>query len=246
VPPISYADAPVSVRDDLVDAHQRAWDRLSNAGTWWNGAERVAIAAEIRNAASCPLCSERRLAESTEATAGEHASLGVLAPPAVEAVHQITSDPRRLSRTWFEKCQADGLGDAHYVELVGVVATVVSIDAFCRGLGVPLHSLPEPRAGEPTRRRPPGALPETAWVPMIVESRATGEEADLYGTDRTGNVLRALSLVPEEVRGLKDLSAAHYFAPHEMMDLRRGLGGLDRLQVELLAGRVSALNECFY
>jgi AhpD family alkylhydroperoxidase len=31
-----------------------------------------------------------------------------------------------------------------------------------------------------------------------------------------------------------------------MMDLTRGTAGLDRLQVELLAGRVSALNECFY
>ncbi len=206
----------------------------------------MAIAQEVRNAADCPLCLERKQALPSRVNHAEHASSGELPATAVEAVHQITTDPGRLTHTWFEKCQADGLGDAHYVELVGVVVTVVSIDAFCRGLGVPLHPLPESQAGEPSRRRPTGALPESAWVPMIKESRATGDEADLYGSDRTGNVIRALSLVPDEVRGLTDLSAAHYLRPKDMMDLTRGTAGLDRLQVELLAGRVSALNECFY
>jgi hypothetical protein len=243
---LSYDGAPVPVRKDLPEAHRRAWSRLASAGTWWTGAERVAIAQEVRNAAHCPLCSERKQALEPHAVQGEHASLGQLSAAAVEAVHQITNDPGRLTHSWFEKCQADGLADTHYVELVGVVGTVVSIDAFCRGLGVSPHPLPEPQAGEPSRRRPAGALPESAWVPMIVESRATGDEAGLYPGDRTGNVLRALSLVPDEVRGLLDLSAAHYLSPQDMMDLTRGTAGLDRLQVELLAGRVSALNECFY
>jgi hypothetical protein len=57
--------------------------------------------------------------------------------------------------------------------------------------------------------------------------------------------MRAMSLVPDEVRGLVDLSAAHYLAPTAMMDLSAGLS-LDRAQIELIAGRVSALNECFY
>ncbi len=143
---ISYDRAPVPVRKDLPEAHRRAWSRLASAGTWWTGAERVAIAQEVRNAAHCPLCSERKEVRSPQAVQGEHASLGQLSAAAVEAVHQITNDPRRLTRTWFEKCQADGLGDTHYVELVGVVVTVVSIDAFCRGLGVSPHPLPEPLA----------------------------------------------------------------------------------------------------
>ncbi len=62
---------------------------------------------------------------------------------------------------------------------------------------------------------------------------------------RIANVLRALSLVPEEVRELRDLSAAQYLSPDQLVDLRAGRV-LDRAQMELLAGRVSALNECFY
>ena len=57
--------------------------------------------------------------------------------------------------------------------------------------------------------------------------------------------LRTDSFSRDLVRGLVDLSAAHYLAPTAMMDLSAGLS-LDRAQIELIAGRVSALTECFY
>jgi hypothetical protein len=243
---ITYDGAPIPVRENLPAAHRRAWRRLAEPGTWWTGAERVAIAAEVRNARKCRLCAERAQALSPGAVNGEHDTIRALPAPAVEVIHRVTVDNGRLSRAWFEKTLAAGLDDAQYVEIIGVVVTVVSIDSFCRGIGVPPHPLPEPVAGEPSRRRPPGALPESAWVPMIAERRATGPEADLYsGMPRTGNVVRAMSLVPDAVRGLKDLSAAHYLAPEAMVDLSAGRS-LDRAQIELIAGRVSALNECFY
>jgi len=242
---ISYDVAPVHVREDLPEAHRRAWERLAAPGAWWSGAERVAIAAEVRQAPRCPLCRERRAALSPMSVEGAHVSLGELSDGVVDVVHRVTTDPGRLSRAWFEAATADALTDAQYVELIGVLVTVVSIDSFCWALGLSSHPLPKPVAGEPTHYRPPGAHSESAWVPMIAESRATGAEADLYLGRRTGNVIRALSLVPDEVRTLLDLSAAHYMAPKDMMDFgaRRAL---DRAQIELIAGRVSALNECFY
>ena len=48
-------------------------------------------------------------------------------------------------------------------------------------------------------------MQEDAWVPMIPVDRATGAEADLYGGQAVGNVIRAMSLVPDEVRTLCDL-----------------------------------------
>jgi hypothetical protein len=242
---LSYADAPVPVRDDLPAAHQRQWQRLAEPGAWWTGAERVAIAAEVRNVANCPLCRERKAAPAPPAVDGQHAALGALSDAAVDVIHRVVSEPGRLSSSWFEKTCPAGLSDGQYVELIGVVVTVVSIDSFCRGIGVPLHPLPEPVPGEPSRYRPPAARLEGAWVPMIPVGNATGEESDLWTRGRTGNVIRALSLVPDEVRGLKDLSEAHYLSPEQMMDLRRGRT-LDREQIELVAGRVSALRECFY
>lgn len=242
---VSYSSSPVDVRSDLIEAHRRQWRRLAEPGTWWSGSERVAIAAEVRVASQCPLCRERSAALSPHAVDGEHQTLGKIPAAALDAVHRIASDPSRLSRSWFEETLSEGLSEGQYVELVGVVVTVVSIDRFCRGIGVPLHALPEPVAGEPSRYRPTHLEAGVAWVRMIANGRASGPEAGLFGGRRTGNVIRALSLVPDEVRGLLDLSAAHYMAPERMMDL--GVGRtLDRSQIELIAGRVSALRECFY
>jgi alkylhydroperoxidase family enzyme len=241
----SYADAPVAVRADLPEAHRRAWRRLAAPGTWWTGEERVAIAAEARNAARCGLCRRRKAALSPHAEEGEHDGLGALPDAAVDVIHRVVTDPGRLSRAWFEKTLASGLSDAQYVEIIGVVVTVVSIDSFCRGLGVPSQPLPGPEPGEPSRRRPPAAGPDGAWVAMIPQGRSAGPDADLLGAGRTPNVMRAMSLVPEEARGLLDLGAAHYLSTERMMDLRAGRA-LDRAQMELIAGRVSALNECFY
>jgi alkylhydroperoxidase family enzyme len=242
---ISYAGAAVDVRDDLLEAHRRQWQRLAAPGAWWSGPERVAIAAEVRNAAQCLLCRERKAALSPNAASGEHDAIGGLPDAAVEVIHRVTTDPGRLSRTWFEKTLANGLSEERYVELIGVLVTVYSIDSFCRGIGVPPHPLPSPLAGEPSQYRPASAEHEVGWVAMIPAAAANGAEADLWQRGRTGNVIRALSLVPDEVRALKDLSAAHYLSPEEMMDLTRGRT-LDRRQIELVAGRVSALRECFY
>jgi hypothetical protein len=242
----SYASAPVPVRDDLREAHGRAWRDLARPGTWWTGAERVAIAAEVRAAAGCALCRTRRDALSPYTVTGTHDGPGVLPAAAVDAVHRITSDPARLARPWADGVIA-AIGDAPYVELLGVVTTVVAIDSFCRALGVPPHPLPVPLPGEPTRLRPAAACDEGAWVPSIPSGAAAGSEADLYA-DLPGpapNVIRALSLVPDAQRTMKDQGGVHYMTTAQMTDLAHGRA-IDRAQIELIAGRVSALRECFY
>lgn len=246
MPPIAYDDACVAVRADLPAAHDRAWQRIAKPGAWWTGAERVAIAREVRNAASCPLCRERKTAVSAGAVEGKHATVSELPEAAIEVVHRVTTDPGRLSKTWFDGVTTGGISDCHYVELIGVVVTMVSVDAFCWAMGLPENPLPQPAPGEPSRHRPDGARLDGAWVPMLDVGRLAESESDLFdGRPRTGNVIRALSLVPDEVRNLRDLSAAHYLSMDAMLDLERGMA-IDRRQVELVAARVSALNECFY
>lgn len=246
---ISYEGADVPVREDLVAAHRRAWERLGRTGIWWNGAQRVAIAAETRRAAGCVLCAARKASLSPYTVAGAHAATPLLSAAAVDVVHRVTTDPGRLTRAWFDAIAESGLLDGEYVELIGVVATAVSIDSFCRGIGVAPHPLPAAQAGTPPRTRPAAVRDDGAWVPMLPNGLREGPLADLWGDGpggRTGNVIRALSLVPDEVRTLKDLSAAHYMTTREMMDLRAPRRALDRRQVELIAGRVSALRGCFY
>jgi hypothetical protein len=249
-PPFDYSASRYPVRDDIPEAHRRAWVRLAAPGCWWTGAERVALAAASRAAAACALCRDRRSALSPFQLDGEHETSpgeGVLPPAAVDTVHRIVTDASRLTRAWFEKLAAQGLSDGHYVELLGVVVSVLSIDRLHDGIGVAREPLPVPVPGAPSRYRPPGARPEGAWVPTIPSRAARGAEAGLYGgLPATGNVLKALSLVPDAVRQLGELSSAHYLPFKEMMRFDTQLRALQRAQIELVAGRVSALNECFY
>ena len=242
-----YTESPVPVRDDLGVAHRQIWERLAAPGSWWTGAERVAIAAEARSAPRCPLCRERKQALSPYSIEGEHEHLGALPDTAVDVIHRVVTDPSRLSKTWAKKTLASGISDGHYVELLGVVVAVVSIDSLHRGLGVPEEPLPEPLPGEPTSYRPAQAVPGTGFVPMIPADGTTGPEADLWTRGRTGNVIRAMSLVPDAVRDLTLLSKAHYLPLKDIANFGGDTGrALDRMQIELIAGRVSALNECFY
>ena len=242
---LDFAGVPIDVGPEIRDAHRSVWESIARPGSWWTGPERVAIAAAVRGAANCSVCDARKQALSPLAVAGPHEHAGDLPDAAIEVVHQVTRDPGRLSKTWFESALAAGLSEERYVEALGVVVAVVSIDGFCRGLGVDPHPLPEPQSGEPTGHRPAGARPDGAWVPMIPVHDATGPEADLFPGGRAPNVARAMSLVPDAVRTLKRLSIAHYLPMEQVTDpsARRTL---DRAQIELLAGRVSALNECFY
>src|SRR5438876_9380092 len=57
---VDYEGAQVLIREDLREAHRFILDHIRSPGTWWTGAERVAIEAEARGAACCALCRERR------------------------------------------------------------------------------------------------------------------------------------------------------------------------------------------
>ena len=242
-----------AVRDDLVTAHARYWRRLARPGAGWSGAERVAIAREVRHARECAFCERLKTAHSPHALSGTHdghsGNSGVLPEPAVDAVHRIVNDASRLTRSWYERTLADGLTDVQYVELVGTVVSVLSIDSFCRALGAPPHPLPEPEPGAASGYRPPTAAHDGAsWVPMVPFDNSGTPEADLWIANRTGNVIRALSLAPDEVRTLHDLGGVHYIDHGLVRDASasRSGGALSRAQIELVAGRVSILNDCFY
>ena len=242
----SYSNSPYPIRSDLISAYQDAWAKLAHAGTWWTGADRVAIAEEVRNAQHCEFCIQRKQALSPFAPLdGSHQATTHLAPAVVDVVHRLTTDPSRLTGTWVDELTSTEISKGQYVEIISVVVTTLCIDSFNLALGFELEPLPEPKAGEPSEYQPDGLETETSWVPMIGE--LAENESDLWPVDRSANVIRAMSLVPDAVRLLKSLSAAQYL---EMQDVAnpRADGGrkISRAQIEFIAARVSAINDCFY
>ena len=236
------------IRRDLPEAYRKAWQIIARPGNWWTGQDRVAIAAESRRARTCDLCVERKAALSPFSVSGEHDVVTNLPPVAIDAVHRIVTDASRLTQSWLEQSYAEGMSDGRYVELLGIVVAVVSIDGFHRAMGLPLEPLPEPVAGEPSGYRPGGASDMGAWVPMLAPEKLTQAEADIYGhRPQAANVFAAMSLVPDSVRLLGLLGAVQYLPPEQVTNpTANGGRALTRPQIELLAGRVSALSDCFY
>jgi hypothetical protein len=243
---VSYRHSSFPVADALTAAHSRFWRRLAGPGAWWTGPERVAIASEVRNARECDLCRRRKQSLSPYFVNGAHDRASDLPEIAVDAVHRLVTDASRLKREWLDQAVAAGLNVESYVELLGTVVALVSIDSFCLALGLPEHPLPAPLPGEPSRYRPASARLEEAWVPLVPEDNSGTPEADLWPAGRIGWVIRAMSLAPDEVRTLLDLSAVHYLEMQDVPNPGASRGHLTRPQIELVAGRVSALNSCFY
>jgi len=234
------------IREGLAHELQRAWARLASPGTWWNGAERLAIAAEARNAQRCALCRRRKGALSPYTETGAHEQLGVLSDALVEIVHRIATDAGRLKRGWVESMLRQGIGEEQYVEATGVIALITALDSFDHALGREIRPLPEPQPGKPSRHRPPGAREGFAWVSTLAPEDLRPGDPDPYTVHGTKNIHRALSLVPQEVINFFDLDVELYLQDHEIRDFGREYRALTHPQIELLAGRVSALHGCYY
>ena len=234
------------IRADLQRECDRAWERLASPGTWWTPAERLAIAAESRLAHSCALCRQRKEALSPYTIEGAHDTLGTLPPGTVEIVHRIATDAGRLTKKWLYGMLAANLPEEKYVEAVGVVAIITALDTFDLSLGVSQRPLPAPLPGMPTRHRPANARHDIAWVSTVSPEKVTPGDPDPYKVHGTKNIHRALSLVPQEVLNFFDLDVELYLKDHEIRDFTREYRALSHTQMELLAGRVSSLNGCYY
>ena len=238
-------DGSYRVRESLVAAHRLAWRRIAGPGAWLDGERRVAVAAEVRAAPDCALCRERKQALSPFSVAGEHEASGPLSAAEVELIHRLTTDPGRLRRSWAEGILAAGVSEEVYVEIVGIVGMVMVIDTFRRALGLPQFELPAPVAGTPSGYRAPGARRHDAWISLVQPDDVVETDGDLYG-GAASPVVKALSLVPEAKRQYWDLAEEHYLPGREMTNFATGVRAIDRMQMELVAGRVSALHQCVY
>jgi alkylhydroperoxidase family enzyme len=217
-------------REDLVNAHRGVIESLAEPGTWWDAAQCVAIASEVRRAlahADLPPWAAPSVQEGM--IADDH----LLAAAAIDAIWRITNHPGTLTQEWHEELVGAMPSPEHYVELVGIVATVNAVDRFAEILDLDPAPLPQPQPGQPTGERVSGASVSTHWVPTV----------DAGGP----NVLSALSAVPSVLDQRNRLSAAQYVPADALLDdLEWSRGTLDRRQIELIAAQTALMNECFY
>jgi len=235
-----YADSTYPVREDLAAIHTHQFEQLGSPGTWGTAEQRVTIVNEAREAGY-----KAGILEKPD-------NPGAL--PEIElsrvvrrVVHRLAVSPKDLDQDFYDTAIEEGLSDVEYVEIVGLIARFTCFDVFARGIGVPLRPLPAPQPGQPTRDRPATAVLEKAWVPTI----PAGPDGGDFGLALFGPwqpyIMRGLSLVPDEYRAHQDLEEVQYLPSAHFMEFDyQHHEGLSRPQAEIVASRVSVLNECFY
>ena len=197
---------------------------------------------------TCALCRDRKNALSPMHVDGHHDRLGIVSDVAVDAIHHIRKDAGRLTETWLQGLQAQGLEDTAYVEIVGLVATVSAVDTFDRGMGTPLRPLLKPLPGAPTRHRPQGVKPGLGWLETLAPEDVEDDDPDPYSRFGAYNIQRALSLVPKEVIAFFELDVELYFYeadfPERAVQIEKR--ALSEAQIEMIAARAASLNGCYY
>lgn len=139
--------ATLPVRDEIRTGLREEWQRLADAGSWLDGATRVAVAAEAR-------ASRNRVETATG-----------LPPAIAEAVQAVSAAASFVSREWVDDLVDRGLAVEEYVEITGVVGRLAAVDTYVEGVGAPQEPLPDPLPGEPSRQPNRAARRRAAFVP---------------------------------------------------------------------------------
>ena len=218
------------IRPDLDASHSKIASRWATTGSWWSGAERIAIVGEVRQARDGD---DLAPWESPSQVDGLITDNHLLPTAAIDAIWRITNHPGTLTADWHASIISRGINPEAYVELVGVVAQANAVDRFADALNLARVDLPEPSSAEPQRLADKSVAVSSHWVPT----------AQVKGP----NVIKALSAVPFEVDSMSLLSSAQYVQLGDVLaDLVSDQNSLTRMQVEVIAARTSKLNECFY
>lgn len=206
-----------AIRADLAEAHGDGWAWLASAGTWWSAREK------------------RELADTAiRAMWGDGVGGAVHENLAHRAIAQIAVGNSHLTREWYDGVAAE-IGALPYVELVGIACVAAAITSLRNSLGLPHVELPDASEEPPSRIDSPElADAELNWVPVAAPA------------DETAAVVQALTAVPDANAALWRLADVQYIPDAEMVDPRWTRGTLSRVEMELIATRVSFSRECHY
>lgn len=225
------------VPESFAQVHEQARGRFVSAGSFLDGATRRAIVEEARAARECGLCARRVDALSAASEDGAHDAVTELGSGLVELAHKVVTDSGRLSQAWFEGVISSGVTREEYVEAAGLIGSSTIADTFAVALTGEAAVLGASEGGEPSGVSNTELVDVGAYVGLMDHEHPHPK----FAGRAAPNICRALAMVPSAVDEFWDLFMPHYqpMAEADGHEVRRS-------QIEFVAARTSALNECFY
>lgn len=224
MPYFDYQQQGYGVSDAVAEVHRSSWQNIAGCGHFFNGEQRIAIAQQAR--------ASRAQRDAAKWLRKNLPDTPCLNKTAVQCARIIGADAHQIDKSWAQ-LQIAEIGAAAYVELGSIVVTVTAIDAFNEAIGRAHENLPEPQVGVADGEFNQDVTDAGAYVPMV----------DPWPGP---NVSRAMSLVSDANALFMANVAAMYTGASNNFNQLVWQGPLSRPQIELLAARVSSMNECFY
>ena len=119
-----YDDSEYPVDEALQAIHEAQLDTLGGPGTWLTRSQRVALVEEVRAA---------RIEAGVQETVGAPAPVSDgadLSDTAKHVAREAALSPGTFVREFYEDAVRDGLTDAEYVEIVGIVGRLVNFTSL--------------------------------------------------------------------------------------------------------------------
>ena len=231
---------PTVIRKEILDVQDRQKQSIRNSGTWWDGKERLFFAYQARTF----LTGETTHLQKSEINGQKSSRLSA----AKAVIASLAGNGKHITKKTMDNALNSGLSEAEYVELIGVTTRSICLDLFNKGLGLPYTNYEKPESSPPSQKLPRSLKNEGAWVQTVPAGQAGDIDGkELYGESQAPFIFRALSLVPEEAKEVMAITTNQYVPSEKLMRLDFShTKEFDRSQIELVAGRTSLLNECFY
>jgi len=232
------------IPESFEQVHEQARGRFVSPASFLDGETRRSLVLEARVARSCDLCARRLDALSAASVDGEHDTVTDLAGDSaelpqglVELAHKVVTDSGRLSQAWFESVLASGVTREEYVEAAGLIGSSTIANTFAVALTGEPAVLGPSQDGAPSGVSNEELVDVGAYVGLMDHEHPHPK----FAGRAAPNICRALAMVPSAVDEFWDLFMPHYQPMAEADGHEVG-----RSQIEFVAARTSALNECFY
>jgi len=223
---VAFEQISRSVSEEIIDSFQIVWEYLGQPGDWWTGSQRIEIAEEVRRSAPRPMWDRPpSLADLPDTLNGE---LSLFEQGVVE---RVTVDPSSIDQATYDQI-VERIGENKYAELASIVTQIVPIDHLHDALGIEREKLPLATEGNIGMQRPIGLVNGIGFLPTLP-------------ADGLPHVAVSLSLALAD-NARRMLLVRAMYSGKSFGDMIWTHRTLSRPQVELVAARTSALNECFY
>lgn len=214
------------VDKEIIHSFEIIWDHLGTSGSWWTGAQRLAIAKEARSSAPRPLWDK---APPLDSFSDEYDGSLTYFEKAV--VERVTVEPSSIDLRTYQEIISK-IGEDKYAELAAVVSQIVPIDHLHDALGVQREELPPVSDTPISQERPEDLVYDVGFLPTLP-------------SEGLPHVAVALSLALAD-NARRMLLVRSMYSGRSFEDMVWTHRNLSRPQIELVAARTSALNECFY